>query len=141
MFRNRITQIAFGLIFSLSLFASSISACTCPQHEHSEQAETHSHHSHQKESRHHGQAAELPTLQADSVTGSECCCVQPGPKAVNKTETFRSEGKSVSTTPQIPLADPEFIQITRTQPTYFRSAIFISNPHYNSSPGRAPPRL
>jgi hypothetical protein len=141
MFRNRIAQIAFGLVFCLSLFASSISACTCPQHEHSEQAEAHSHHSHQKESGHNEQAVESSTLLADSITGSECCCASPAPKVVNKTETFRSEGKSVAITPQIHLVDPEFVQISKAQSTYFQSAIFFSDPHNNSSPGRAPPRL
>jgi hypothetical protein len=141
MFRNRITQIAFGLIFSLSLFASSISACTCPQHEHSEQVETHSHHSHQLGSEHHEHVAESSTSSADSVAGSECCCVQPAPKVVAKSETVRPDGKNVASTSPIPEISFEFVQAAQGQPTNFRSRTLVTDPHYNTSPGRAPPRL
>ncbi|HEV8592961.1 MAG TPA: hypothetical protein VGQ55_12725 [Pyrinomonadaceae bacterium] len=142
MTRHRTSQIAVGIIFILSLLVSSVSACTCSSHEHADRhTDIAAHHSHNKDEGHHGDADETSTAISDAASQGECCCVSPAPKVSTKSETIRIEGKHLLNTQSVKFLETEFVSYSDAPIVNVDTRVLLSDPHFNLSPGRAPPRL
>lgn len=140
--RRRIANLVIGILFILSLLASSVSACTCSSHEHAAaQIETGSHHHHHEDVDHHDDSAETSAPFTDFINGSECFCSSPAPKVTSKSEAVRLEGKAVAAGTSISSFEPVAILLSEAALISFNPRAFLSDPLYGASPGRAPPRL
>ncbi|HEX8734475.1 MAG TPA: hypothetical protein VF721_04080 [Pyrinomonadaceae bacterium] len=128
----------------LSLLASSVSACICPHHREKTLTEAPSCHSHAAEN----VAAVEQTNNADSpetinTSASEadaCCCVQPAPKVVAKSENVKLEKQAAAESAATPLAVVFAVQIVSVE-NNLPKPLYLTDSFYNLSPGRAPPRI
>ena len=140
----RLKQFGLALSLLVSLFVSSISACTCSHHpekvetnasschEHSEAAET-------EQTKHH--SSDSKESAQSVVPADECCCIEPAPKVYAKSETVKIEKQSAAISqtllPEIALA-PKLILIKTVN---FETPFYLTDSFYNLSPGRDPPVL
>jgi hypothetical protein len=142
MKNQRLKQCAVSLLIVLSLFVSSVSACTCPhetqttelshcqppQHSHGAQAESH-----------HNET--IPESVSVLVSPNQCCGIQSTPRASAVTKNIQVEKQALATSlaPTI-----EFISISHIAPIKtigFVTPFYLSDSFHNLTPGRAPPRL
>jgi hypothetical protein len=133
----------FGLAFCLvvSLFVSSVSACTCSHHpekveievsscrQHSETIQTGQHHK-----------ANLDENAQSLVSQDECCCIEPAPKVVAKSETLKIEKQKLATLSLLPVEIAFVPQIVSVK-SEFITPFYLTDSFYNLTPGRAPPNL
>jgi hypothetical protein len=140
---RRSRQVLAAILAVLSLCVSSAAACACAHH-HPENGKVNS-----EQSSCHGQAHQDDTspqaAPADAETrngiDTSCeCFMQAGPRVSIKNENPKV-GKPVIAQA---VTDPETI-LVQAGPAYVSSGfyspeIFVSDPHYNLTPGRAPPR-
>jgi hypothetical protein len=138
--KHRNVQIAIGIIFILSLFVSSVSACSCPHHEQAAKPETASCHPHSHGANSTQGSSRASENASSSLLLGDCCCIQPAPKAATKSATIKAEGKVVKSSP-LPVADPVFVLTAQVVQPAFESLSSLTDSYYNLTPGRAPPRL
>ena len=144
MKNQRLKQFAVSLLVVLSLFVSSVSACTCshepqtselshcqpqpPQHSHGAKAESH-----------HDQT--LPESVSVLVSPNQCCGIQSAPRASAVTKNIQVEKQALTTSPAPAI---EFVSISHIVPVKtvgFVAPFYLSDSFHNLTPGRAPPRL
>jgi hypothetical protein len=135
---QRLKQVTAGIFVVLSLFVSSIAACTCAHHSHPEKVEV-------EPISCHGQVDNEKTVAQPAGTDSadaSCECFLPSPsKVFVKSEKLKIEKQAVAVIQTSPVID--LISATTTlRPANFHSGmIFVSRDFHNLTPGRAPPRL
>lgn len=137
MMKRRTTQIAGGILILISLFVSSVSACACPHHQKPVPDEKPSCHGHSAEPEQKEQAPEV--VGGGKISPSQCCCVQPAPKAITKAEKIKSEN-DVATTP-LPVVEAALHSKTAGESPILERPTFLKDSVCNLTPGRAPPRL
>jgi hypothetical protein len=138
---SRLQNLLIALLAMASLFASSVSACTCSHHPEQAETETDSCHAHS----HHEDASADQTQASLQSVESQCECVlaKPAPAAIAK-----SSKRNVSVQPDashselfVPsfqramLLPAVFAKITRS------NSNFLSKHLESLIPARAPPRL
>jgi hypothetical protein len=137
----RIKQFGLAVCLLISLFASSISACTCSHHPENFETEVSSGHEHsetaQTERRHEAESNE----NAQSlVPQDECCCIEPSPKISAKSETLKIEKQSLAVLP-VSIAQTALAAQTVSFKSEFAAPFYLTDSFYNLTPGRAPPTL
>jgi hypothetical protein len=143
MKNQRLKQCAVSLLVVLSLFVSSVSACTCP-HEtqtselsHCQPASQHSHDA-QAESHHNETKPESVLVLA---LPSQCCGIQSAPRVSAVTKNIEIEKQALATSP-VPVIEFVSISLIDTNKTAdFVTPFYLSDSFHNLTPGRAPPRL
>jgi hypothetical protein len=137
MMTRRTIQIAIGMLFMLSLLASSVSACTCQRHLDLAPTEEPSCHSHAGGAQPREQFVD--DLAGTQITPGECCCVEPAPKAITKSDKINSESEAAAAV--LHVINPAYLSRTVATSPIFEDPFFLLTPFYNLTPGRAPPRL
>jgi hypothetical protein len=141
---KKLRQITASIFVLMSLCVSSIAACACAHH-HAEtgQVET-------EQSSCHGSGDHVETApqaapaEADTKNGidSSCeCFMQAAPRVSIKNENLKVAKQAIAQT----AIDSERV-LVQTGPYYisagfYSTELFVSDPYYNLTPGRAPPRL
>lgn len=143
MKNQRLKQLAASLSVVLSLFVSSVSACTCshesqtsevshceppPQHSHGAQAETH-----------HDE--NLPEFTSALSSPSQCCGIQTTPRVSAVTKNIEIEKEALTASPATAI---EFVRVSQSvsiKTVGFAAPFYLSDSFHNLTPGRAPPRL
>jgi len=142
---RRSSQVLAGILAALSLCVSSVAACACTHHHPAAvQVET-------EQSSCHGPAHQAGAAsrqetpdEADERNGidSSCeCFMQAAPRASIKNENLKVGKQAMART----VTDPEtvIVQVGASYVSngFYSPEIFVSDPYYNLTPGRAPPRL
>jgi len=133
----------FGLAFCLvvSLFVSSVSACTCSHHPEKVETEISSCHGHSENAQteqHH--SADSNENAQSIVSQDECCCIEPAPKVVAKVENIKIEKQKLAAFSLLPVEIAFVPQIISVKSEFSRK-FYLTDSFYNLSPGRAPPGL
>jgi hypothetical protein len=137
-------QVLAAVLAVLSLCVSSAAACACAHH-HPETVKVET-----ERSSCHGQAHQddtnPPAAPVEVETGnrvdSSCeCFVQAGPRISIKNENLKIGKQAIVQT----AINPETVLVPAgtayVSSGFYSPEIFVSDPHYNLTPGRAPPRL
>ena len=127
----------------LSLLASSVSACICPHHQEKTLTEAPSCHSHATENAAAEQTNDADSPETIKTSASEadaCCCVQPAPKVVAKSETVKLEKQAAALPAAAPPAVVFAVQVVSVE-NNLPKPLYLTDSFYNLSPGRAPPRI
>ena len=134
--KRRTTQIAGGILFLLSLFVSSVSACACSHHESPEPAEQADCHSHSSAA----EPKEKPSedLIKPAISPGACCCIQSAPEAITKSEKIKSETNIAATS--LPAVESVFHSRSIGESAILERPSFLTDSFHNLTPGRAPPR-
>lgn len=157
---NRARKLAVSLWIVLSLFVSTVSACTCAhdsvqtenhcqlpvtQHLHdSENSENtdYSHsaptHSHESSAEHH--ESETAENFSDAISPDECCCFQSAPRVFAKSETVKIEKQSAAVLPYSAIDFQLNAPIITIANVDFAASFYLSDSFYNLKSPRAPPR-
>lgn len=133
----------FGLAFCLvvSLFVSSVSACTCSHHPEKIETEVSSCHGHSETSpAEQNQKVDLDKNAQSLVSQDVCCCAEPSPKVVAKSETLKIEKQALAVLP-LSTVEIAFVPQIVSVKTEFITPFYLTDSFYNLSPGRAPPGL
>jgi hypothetical protein len=137
----RLKQFGLALCLTLSLFVSSISACTCSHHPEKVEVEAPSCHQHSetaKTEQHHDSDS---NENAQSLAPQdECCCLEPTPKVVAKAENIKIEKQKLATVSLAPIEIAVVSQIVSVKSEFTRK-FYLTDSFYNLTPGRAPPSL
>jgi hypothetical protein len=133
----------FGLAFCLlvSLFVSSVSACTCSHHPEKVETEVSSCHQHSENGQteqHHD--ADSNEKAQSLVSQDECCCIEPAPKVVAKVENIKIEKQKLAAFSPLPV-ETAFVPQTISVKSEFSRKFYSTDSFYNLTPGRAPPAL
>ena len=143
MKNQRLKQFTVSLLVVLSLFVSSVSACTCshepetseishcqppPQHSHDAQAESH-----------HDE--NLPESVSVLVSPNQCCGIQSTPRASAVTKNNKIDKQALIVSPSPPIEFVSVSQIVSIKTVGFVTPFYLSDSFHNLTPGRAPPRL
>jgi hypothetical protein len=154
MKNQRLKQFAACLLVVLSLFVSSVSACTCSSHKSQtnelshcqpqQPVKTEEHQAHQhtpdlEEASHHD--GDLPENILASFSDDECCCVQSTPRVSAKTENIKIEKQKVAVSSFTPIKLISELPTVPTKTVDFIAPYYLSDSFHNLTPGRAPPRL
>lgn len=142
MNNGRLKQFAASFFVVLSLLVSSVSACTCSRHQETFEADSFSSHHHLNEAKtqqHHGTDT-AETIQT-IISEIECCCIQPAPKFVTKSETVKIEKQTATLLPTTRLKIDFAPHVVLTKTAGFIKPFYLSDFFYILTPGRAPPRL
>ena len=137
----RLKQFGLALCLTLSLFVSSISACTCSHHPEKVEIETPSCHQHSetvKTEQHHDSDSNKNAQSL--VPQDECCCLEPTPKVVAKAENIKIEKQKLATVSLAPVEIAFVPQIVSVKSEFTRK-FYLTDSFYNLTPGRAPPSL
>ena len=90
---ERLKQFTVSLLVVLSLFVSSVSACTCSHHQEKVEVDVSSCHQHSPEAKaeqhHDTQSKKIQSI----ISETECCCIQPAPKVVAKSESLKIDNQ------------------------------------------------
>jgi len=138
----QLKQFTVSFLVVLSLFVSSVSACTCSHHQEKVEVDVSACHQHSPEAKaeqHPGTnvSEEIQTV----ISETECCCVQPAPKVVAKSESVKI-GKQILVSAGENKSVSELVLERVHSPSNFHSSqLPITDSFYNLTPGRAPPRL
>lgn len=130
-------QLAVGLLAVLSLFVISVSACAC----------THNHHPVEKveeetPSCHKPAHDDRSQPELNDAADASCDCVlTTGPRVYAKHENLKIEKQSPAASAEDIHANLVAIARPPVTSNFYSPEIYISPHYYNSSPGRAPPRL
>lgn len=137
-------QVLAAVLAVLSLCVSSVAACACAHH-HPETVKVET-----KQSSCHGPAHQKettpPAAPADAGRrngiDSACeCFAQASPRASIKNENLKIGKQAIARA----VAGPETVLVTagagRVSTGFYSPEIFVSDPYYNLTPGRPPPRL
>lgn len=131
----------FGLAFCLvvSLFVSSVSACTCSHHPQKVETEVSSCHQHSESTKTEQHHSPDSNEEAQSVIPQdECCCVEPTPRVVAKAENIKIEKQKLATFSLLPV-EIAFVPQTFKVKSEFSRKFYLTDSFYNLTPGRAPP--
>lgn len=140
----RLKQLGLAFCLLVSLFVSSVSACTCSHHPEKVETETSSCHEHSEAANtepteHHSSDSNESALSV--VPADECCCIEPAPRVFAKSETVKVEKQSAAL-PQSSLDKAALIaEIVLVKSIDFETPFYLTDSFYNLSPGRAPPVL
>ncbi|HEX8251158.1 MAG TPA: hypothetical protein VF599_23490 [Pyrinomonadaceae bacterium] len=141
---RELKQFSLILGLMLSLVASSLGACVCSHHQEKAKTEAPSCHSQAAEdAADDAEQTNETDSPAETVTGGDaCCCVQPAPKVVTKSETVKPE-KQTAALPTAATAPATIVFAAQVIPAqnYLPKPLYLTDSFYNLSPGRAPPRL
>ena len=89
----KIRQLSLIFLALLSLFVSSVSACTCSHHQEKVEVDVSSCHQHSPEAKaeqhHDTQSKKIQSI----ISETECCCIQPAPKVVAKSESLEIDNQ------------------------------------------------
>jgi hypothetical protein len=137
-------QVLAATLAVVSLCVSSAAACACAHH-HPEAVKVNS-----EQSSCHGQAHQddrsPQAAPADAGAGnrfdSSCeCFLQAGPRVSVKNENLKVGKPAIAQA----VIDPETVVVpdgaAYVSNGFYSPEIFVSDPYYNLTPGRAPPRL
>jgi hypothetical protein len=148
MKKAKLKQYGLAICLVVSLFVSAVSACTCshhPQRIETTASDNSSCHQHSEEateetSSEHQESAGSGETARSVVPNDECCCIQPAPEVVVKTENFKTEKQSLAILPasQVTIA---FVPQTILVRIEFVAPFYLTDSFYNLTPGRAPPIL
>ena len=157
MKNSRMTKLAISFLTILSLFVSSISACTCAHEsptaknhcepqlaQHSLESENvnHSHsesiHSHELENEH----KKLNSAEnlSDSFSLEECCCFQSAPRVFAKSETVKIEKHAAEISPNSAIHFQSTVPIVEVVTFYSIAPVYHLDFFKNPKSPRAPPR-
>lgn len=141
---RRSRQFLAAILAVLSLCVSSAAACACAHH-HPETVRVET-----EQSSCHGQAHQDDTspqaapAEADTERGIDTSCecfMQPGPRVSIKNENLKVGKPAIAQA----VADTETDLVPAgaayVSNGFYSPEIFVSDPYYNLTPGRAPPRL
>lgn len=133
-------KVAAGALAVLSLFVSTVAACACTHHHPEkvlEAVETSSCHS---ESHETGVKKQEPS--ADHFADASCECILDAPSRVFvKSEKLKIEKQAIVSTIEDSDLEPVLKVTMYLSAGYYTPRIFVPDPFYNLTPGRAPPRI
>jgi hypothetical protein len=134
---DRYKRLAAGLLAVLSLFVASVLACACTHHHPAEKVKAEEITSCHKPAHKDESQPEL----IDAAKASCECILRTGPRVYAKHENLKIEKQTPA--PSVEYVRPDLIAVSQaySSPVYYSPEIYISPHYYNSSPGRAPPRL
>jgi hypothetical protein len=154
MKNQRLKQFAASLLVVLSLFVSSVAACTCSAHDSATSEPSHCEpqlsvkteenhaHEHLRDAQIDSQADDnLAKDISASFSGNECCCVQPAPRVAAKTENIKVQKQKSAISPISEIEPILVSQLVTVKTIDFVSPFYLSDSFHNLTPGRAPPRL
>jgi hypothetical protein len=138
-------QVLAAILAALSLCVSSVAACACTHH-HPVKVEVETEQSSCHGSGNHAETAprQETTVEdgtSDRINSSCECFLQAAPRVSVKNENLKVAKQAIVQT----AIDPERV-LVQTGSAYvstgfYSTELFVSDPHYNLTPGRAPPRL
>lgn len=132
---QRSTKFLVGILAALSLCVSSVAACACAHH-HPKPVETEIPSCHRQS---HG-AKKNAAISESADASCECFMQAPGPKVFVKNENKIGE-QAAASKPSEAEFEPVSAVSFNASGEYYPAEIFVPNPYYNLTPGRAPPRL
>jgi hypothetical protein len=142
---KKLRQIAASIFVLLSLCVSSIAACACAHHHpetvkvETEQSSCHGSGNHVETAPQQETAVEDGT--SDCINVSCECFLQAAPRVSAKHENLKVAKQAIVQT----AIDPERVLVQtgsdHISTGFYSTELFVSDPHYNLTPGRAPPRL
>jgi hypothetical protein len=138
---RKLKQLVLILCGALSLFVSSFGTCVCSHHQEKGKTEALSRHSHAaaaEPTNDAGSAAK--TINPSASEADDCCCVQPAPKVVAKSETVKPVKQTAAHPAATPAAVAFAAQVIPAQ-NCLPKPLYLTDSFYNLSPGRAPPRI
>ena len=137
----RLKQLGLAFCLMVSLFVSSISACTCSHHPEKVETEVSSCHGHSetRQTEQH-QKANLDENAQSLVPQDACCCAEPAPKVIAKSETLKIEKQSLAVLPILAI-ETVFVTQAVSVESEFITPFYLTDSFYNLTPGRAPPSL
>jgi hypothetical protein len=135
-----------AILAVLSLCVSSVAACACTHH-HPVKVEVETEQSSCHGAAHHAEPGPQQETQAvesgkPDFADSSCeCSVQAAPRAFVKKDNLKVAKPAIAQA----VTDPETVLVLAgsyyTSTGFYSAELFVSDPHYNLTPGRAPPRL
>ena len=139
----KLKQVLVGILASLSLFVSTISACSCSHHQVKQKTETAaSCHEHSTETGRNRVVDSTDESNEKSITGDYCVCLQTVSKVFAKSERVKIEKQTaaaVLTFKQV--FESAGVRQSAAEKIDFIKPFYLSDSFYNLSPGRAPPVL
>ena len=143
MKNQRLKQCAVSLLVVLSLFVSSVSACTC-SHEPQASELSHCHpqpqHSHDAQSDSHHNETTQESVSV-LVSPNQCCGIQSAPRVSAVTKNVQVEKQALTTSPSPAIEFVSISYIASVKTVGFVTPFYLSDSFHNLTPGRAPPRL
>jgi hypothetical protein len=136
-----IKQFILILCCVLSLFASSVSACTCSHHHEKPKIEAETCHGHSEDTKvkPNQDTNSSETIQTTIYEG-ECFCIQPAPKLIAKSEKVKIEKQQTAVLPNLSVQLTFAVQKNPVK-SDFSKPFYLTDSFYNLKPGRAPPGL
>jgi hypothetical protein len=133
----RLTQLIVGILFMISLLVSLMSACSCSHHLAAEKpSEKPACHSHSIQTEPENQQSDVGL--GSHILPGECCCMQPAPKALVKSEKINTEKAQMASVPLT--TERKFPGITTpARPLIFEQPAFLTESLCRFTSGRAPP--
>lgn len=131
-------QLAASFLIILSLFVSSVAACICSHHV--EISETESSSCHEQSEKKQDRDADSPENLQQFDSSSECCCLQPAPRAISKSETIKLE-KQALVLPASKVEIKTVSHVSVIENAYFEKPFYLSDSFYNLKSPRAPPAV
>lgn len=137
----RLKQFGVALCLLVSLFVSSVSACTCSHHPEKVEPKVSSCHQHSEtattEQHHNSDSKE----KAQSLVPQDgCCCIEPTPRVIAKAENIRIEKQKLAALSFLPVEIAFAPQLNSVKSEFTRK-FYLTDSFYNLTPGRAPPSL
>ncbi|MGH9818949.1 MAG: hypothetical protein ACRD43_02170 [Pyrinomonadaceae bacterium] len=138
---EKIERILITAVAVVSLFASAVSACNCPHHEHRTDNETPSCHTHSLAGEDVSQQTNVSSKKLDSPC--ECFFVKPAPGAIAKPDNrcFRPQPDAISTEIAVALFDRRVVVSAVSPVVESDLSAYSSKRPTGLLPARAPPRL
>lgn len=150
------TKLAVSFWIVLSLFVSSVSACTCAHNsvqaenhcqpnstqnlsESKNESHSHSHEALSHESNTEHQPATSTEDFSDSFSLAECCCLQSAPRVFAKSETVKLEKQTAKVLLNPAIDFQSNAAVVEAATFDFVTSVYFSNSFRNPKSPRAPP--
>jgi hypothetical protein len=126
MKNQRLKQFTVSLLVVLSLFVSSVSACTCAHHQEKVEADVSSCHQHSPKAEAEQQFGTNPFEKIQSVISeTECCCIQPAPKVVAKSESIKIDKQILASNSENTNASECVLECVRSTSNFHSSQLRV----------------
>ena len=138
MKNQRTKQAILSLLIVLSLFASSVAACSCSHHQEKAEADTPSCHQHSMEN--HSDAMPMSAENFSAFDADDnCVCMQSAPRVFAKSEVVKIKKQTAAILPNIVVSIKLTEPIVVVENFDFAKPFYLSDSFYNLKSPRAPP--